>query len=167
MSRSFGCSVESSVTVQQLHAAFSERDYWLARLAAYGSTAELESFAVGANGCVRVSIVQDVRNNLLPKPIGKIYPGGLEVVQGQVWTLDRGARVCGEVRTAARGALGSGLSRLVMVPARDGEGLTCTGTFEFKVPLVGGQLENYFGRQMVDQTPELLRFTKSWIEGHA
>jgi hypothetical protein len=166
MSRSFGCSIESAITVEQIRAAFSDQTYWLARLAAYGSTGELESFDVGANGCVRVTVVQDLRNILLPRPFGKLYPRGLEVVQGQTWTLDRGEHVRGEVRTEARGARGYGLGTLVMTPAHDGGRLNCTGTFECKVPFVGGQLENYFGRQMVDETPELLRFTMKWIEEH-
>jgi hypothetical protein len=167
MSRSFHCSVESSVTVQEIHTAFCERDYWLARLAAAGGAADLDSFDVGTDSCVRVVIVQGVRNNLLPKPFGRLYPLGLEVVQEQTWMLGRDARICGEVRTEARGARGSGLGTLVMAQTRDGARLKCTGIFDFKVPLVGGQLENYFGRQMVDQTPELVRFTTKWVDEHA
>ena len=112
-------------------------------------------------------LVESSVNSVLPRPFGKLYPRGLEVAQGQTWTLDGGARVRGEVRTEARGALGSGLSTFVMAPAHNGARVKCTGTFDFKVPLVGGQLENYFGRQRVDQTPELLRFTMKWIEEHA
>jgi hypothetical protein len=166
MSRSYGCSIESTVSVQQIHAAFCERSYWLARLAAY-SAAELGSFDVGADGSVRLTIVQDLRHAALPGPFGKLYPRDLELVQGETWTLDRSSAVRGEVRTEARGAPGSGRGTLVMIPARHGAILKCTGTFEFRVPLVGGKLESYFGRQMVDQTPEMLRFTTKWIEDHA
>ena len=166
MSRSFHCSVESSVTVQEIHTAFCERDYWLARLAAAGGAADLDSFDVGTGSCVRVVIVQGVRNNLLPSPSEGCIPSGWKWCR-PTWMLGRDARICGEVRTEARGARGSGLGTLVMAQTHDGARLTCTGIFDFKVPLVGGQLENYFGRQMVDQTPELVRFTTKWVDEHA
>ena len=121
MSRSFDCLVDPRSLSSRYMPRSAERGYWLARLAATGSTAELDSFDVDANGCVRVRIVQDVRNSVLPRPFGKLYPRGLEVAQGQTWTLDGGARVRGEVLTEARGALGSGLSMFVMAPAHDGD----------------------------------------------
>jgi hypothetical protein len=43
--RSFDFSIESPVSVEQIHSAFSEKDYWLARLAAVGGIGGLDSFA--------------------------------------------------------------------------------------------------------------------------
>jgi hypothetical protein len=42
--RSFDFSIESPVSVEQIHSAFSEKDYWLARLAAVGGIGGLDSF---------------------------------------------------------------------------------------------------------------------------
>ena len=75
--------------------------------------------------------------------------------------------VRGEVSTAARGALGSGFGTVLMAPAKNGSGLKCTATVEFKVPLIGGKIESYVGRQMVEETPVMLRFTTKWITEHA
>jgi hypothetical protein len=44
--RSFDFSIESPVSVEQIHSAFSEKDYWLARLAAVGGIGGLDSFVV-------------------------------------------------------------------------------------------------------------------------
>ena len=73
----------------------------------------------------------------------------------------------GEVSTKARGALGSGLGTVVLAPAQTDAHLNCTATVEVKVPLVGGQLESFMGRQMVEATPAMLRFTAKWIAEHA
>ncbi len=166
MARSFDFSVDSSVSVEQIHAAFADEDYWLARLAEYGGIGQLDSFEVGAGGSVRLAIVHDLRNALLPKPFAKLYPRDLEVVQDETWSLVRGTGVRGEVRTEARGVPGSGVGTVVMAHADNGSRLQCSGTVKFKVPLVGGALESLLSRQMVDETPEMLRFTTKWIEDH-
>jgi hypothetical protein len=167
MSRSFDFSVESSVSVEQIHGAFSEEDYWLDRLAAYGGKGTLDSFDAGPGGVVQLVVVHDLRNALLPKPFGKLYPRDLEIVQDETWSLVRGVGVCGEVRTEARGIPGSGVGTVMMAPSGDGSRLKYSGTVKFKVPLVGGTLETILSRQTVEETPEMLRFTTKWIEEHA
>jgi hypothetical protein len=167
MPRSFDFSVESSITVEQIHAAFSDVDYWAARLAAYGGNGRLDSFDAGEGGAIRLVIVHDLRSALLPKPLGRLYPRDLEIVQDETWSLDREHGVLGDVRTEARGIPGSGVGTVVMASAHDGSRLKCSGTVKFKVPLVGGTIETLLTRQMVDETPEMLRFTTQWIEENA
>lgn len=167
MSKSFDFSVESALSVQQLFAAYCERDYWLARLAPHSDMLELRSFDVDASGTVRATLVQDLRNAVLPPPFGKLYPRGLELVQNETWTVDQGARVRGEVHVKAHGAPGSGRSIVVIAPSRDGERLECSGTIQVKVPLVGRKLESLFSRQTIDSVPETLRFIAEWIEQRA
>ncbi len=43
MPRSVDFSVESSASVEQIHWAFTEEDYWVARMAAAGGFGKLES----------------------------------------------------------------------------------------------------------------------------
>lgn len=167
MSKSFDISVESSVSVQQIHAAYCERDYWLARLEPHSDTIELRDFDVDASGTVRATVVQDLRNAVLPPPFGKLYPRGLELVQRETWTVDRGVAVRGEVNVKAHGAPGSGRSVVVITPSRDGQCLECSGTIQVKVPLVGRKLESLLGRQTMEQVPETLRFITEWIQERA
>jgi uncharacterized protein DUF2505 len=167
MPRSFDFSVETSVSVEQIHSAFSEEDYWLARLAAFGGIGRLESLNVGPDGSAQVTIVQDLRQEWLPGLFAKLYPRDLQVVQTETWRLIDGGVVRGEINTVARGAPGSGLGTVLLVPDQDSSRLNCTATVEFKVPLVGGTIESFFGRQMVEETPVMLRFTTKWITERA
>ena len=166
MPRSFDFSVKSSVSVEQIHSAFSEEDYWLARLAAFGGVGRLDSLIIDTDGSVHVVIVQDLRHDWLPGLFAKLYPRDLEVVQKETWSLIGGGMVRGEISTAARGAPGSGLGTVVMAP-QNGSRLKCTAIVEIKVPLIGGKIESYLGRQMVEETPVMLRFTTKWITEHA
>jgi hypothetical protein len=167
MPRSFDFSVESSVSVEQIHSAFSEEDYWLARLAAYGGIGRLDSLIIGGDGSVTVVIIQDLRHDWLPGLVAKLYPADLKVVQNETWSPIDGGQVRGEVSIAARGAPGSGLGAALLAPAQNGSRLKCTATVEFKVPLVGGKIESFIGRQLVEQIAEIQRFTTKWITEHA
>ena len=167
MARSFDFSVESSVSVEQIHSAFSEEDYWLARLTAFGGIGKLDSFAIDTDGSVHVVIIQDLRNDLMPGLFARLYPRDLAVVQDETWSLIGSGLVRGEVSTAARGAPGSGSGTVLLAPARVGSRLNCTATAEVKVPLVGGKIESLVGRQMVEETPVMLRFTAQWITENA
>jgi hypothetical protein len=163
MARSFSCEVESPLSVDEIHGAFRERDFWQARLEDAAGGALLESFEQRPDGSVHVVVAQQVAGSVLPGPIGRRYPRGLEVVQGQTWSVGGADKLVGEVRTEARGLPGSGRSRLELATPRDDGTVACTGTFEFKVPLVGGTLENLFGRQLIDSTPGLLDFIARWL----
>ena len=54
MPRSFDIVTESPASVEQVHAAFSREDYWLARLVAFGDSSTLDSLIVDADGTVTV-----------------------------------------------------------------------------------------------------------------
>lgn len=170
MAKSFDTSVETPVSVQQIQAAFSERGYWMARLEPHNGTAQLRSFDVGPNGEVRVTVAQDLRNTVLPGLLGKLYPRGVELVQSETWTVeraDRAEKVRGLIHVDAHGAPGSGRGTIEMTPTPDGgDRLECRGTVKVKIPIVGGKIEGYFGRQMMDQIPEILRFIGEWTREH-
>lgn len=178
MPRSFDLSVESSASVEQIHSAFSEEDYWLARLAAFGGIGRLDSLIIRTDGSVTVVTIadmSDMRHDWLPGLvddwllglIAKLYPGDLNVVHNETWSPIGGGQVRGEVSVAARGAPGSGLGVALLAPAQNGSRLKCTVTVEFKVPLVGGKIESFFGRHVVEQIADVQCFTTKWITEHA
>lgn len=140
------------MTVERIQSAFSEEDYWLARLAAFGGIGRLDSLIVDTDGSVTVAIIGDVRHEGLPGLVAKLYPREWQVVQNETWSPIDGGRVRGEVSIATRGAPGSGLGLVLLAPAQNGSRLKCTATVEFKVPLIGGKIESYVGRQMVEET---------------
>lgn len=167
MPRSFDFSVESSASVEQIHSAFSEEDYWLARLVAFGGIGMLDSLIIGTDGSVTVVIIHRLRHEGLPGLVAKFFPRDWQVVQNETWSPIGGGRVRGEVSIATHGAPGSGLGTALLAPAQNGSRLKCTATVEFKVPLVGGKIESLIGRQLVQQISVLQRFTAKWITEHA
>ena len=66
--------VEFPASVEQVHSAFSDEDYWLARLAAFGGSTTLDSLIVHADGTVTVATTQDLRRHALPKVVAKVFP---------------------------------------------------------------------------------------------
>ena len=130
------------------------------------ATTAVSTRSTSSTAPVQVVTVQDLRTALLPKPFGKLYPRDLEIVQDQTWTLVDG-ELHGTVRIEARGAPGSGRSSVVLAPAGDASQLRCTATVKVDVRFVGGTIEGMLSRQMVDDTPEMLRFTTEWLNEQA
>lgn len=163
MPRSVDFSVESSASVEQIHWAFTEEDYWVARMAAGGGFGKLESLTIGTDGSVTVTMVHNLRPDGLPGPIAKFFPRDWKVVQDETWSPIGGGVVRGEVGIATYGAPGSGRGTALLSPAPTGSLLECTATVEFKVPLVGGKIEALIGRLLGPQFSALQRFTAKWI----
>jgi hypothetical protein len=74
MSRSFDILTDSPASVEQLHAAFSREDYWLARHAAFDATSTLDSLIVDADGTVTVRAIQHLGRQLLPGWLPNSFP---------------------------------------------------------------------------------------------
>ena len=167
MPRSFDFSIESPASVEQIHSAFTEEDYWLARLAASGAIAKLDSLIIGTDGSVAVVVVQDARDQVLPTLVAKFYPRNWQVVNKETWSPIGDGLVRGEVSIASHGAPGSGFGTALLEPRQNGSRLNCNATVEFKVPLVGGKVESLIGRQLPKQFSVIHGFTAKWITEHA
>jgi hypothetical protein len=164
--RSFDFSVESSASVEQVHWAFSEQDYWLARLSAFGGFGRLDSLIIDTDGSVTVDIIGDLRHESLPALAAKFFPSTWQVLQSETWSPIDGGQVRGEVSIVTRGAPGSGVGKILLAPAPTGSRLKCTATVEFKIPLVGGKIESVVGRGLAHQISIIQRFTAKWIAEH-
>lgn len=167
MPRSIDFSIESPASVEQITSAFLERDYWLARLEAFGGGARLDSLVTDTDGSVTVAIVGDGRREEVPRVFAKFYPRSWQAVHTESWRPIPGGQVRGEISIAADGVPGSGRGKTLLEPAQNGSRLTCTATVEYKVPLIGGTIENMVGGQLVKQFEATLEFTSDWITEHA
>jgi Protein of unknown function (DUF2505) len=165
--RSFDFSVDSSASVEQIHLAFAERDYWLARLETFGGLGRLDSLSVEFDGSVTAVVVQDVRHDGLPGPAAKFFPREWRVVQNEKWCPISDGRVRGEVSIVPHGAPGSGAGTALLAPTRSGSRMKCTATVEFRVPLIGGTVESIMGRLLIQNISVIQRFTTEWIKEHA
>lgn len=158
--------VEFPASVEQVHSAFMDEDYWLARLAVFGGSTMLDSLIVHADGTVTVATTQDLRHQALPAVVAKVLPGDLKILRKETWRPIGGRLVSGEVTVSAPRALGSGRADALLAPTQDGSRLRFTVTVEVKVPLVGGRIASYIGGQLAEQLPAMQRFTTAWINEH-
>jgi len=166
MPRSFDVSADSPATVEQVQAAFSGEDYWLARLATLGGSTTLDSLIVDGDQTVRVTTTQDLGRDLLPGIVAKFYRRNLKVRHTETWRPMGDRQLRGEISVAVAGAPGSGSGAALVVPTHNGSRLTLAGTVEFKVPLVGGTIESFIAREFAQGIPEIQRFTAIWITEH-
>jgi uncharacterized protein DUF2505 len=166
MPRSFDLSAESPATVEQVHSAFSDEDYWLARLATLNGSTALESLAVDDDHSVRVVTTQDLGRDLLPGIVSKFYRRDLKVRHTEMWRPVYG-QLRGEISVAVLGAPGSGFGAAAVAPTQSGSLMTFTGTVEFNVPLVGGTIESFIVREFAKGIPNIQNFTAKWVTEHA
>ena len=167
MPRSLDMATEYAGTPAQVHAAFCDERYWLARLEASGADdASLEAFRVGHDGGVDVVTTQVLRAERLPWIVHQFHHGDLEIRRAETWTglADGGseASVAGSI-VRAPVAL-SGDARL---SCRDERArLTFRATVEVRIPLVGGKMEKFIGTQLVNLLSAEQQFTTQWIAEH-
>lgn len=167
MPRSFDFSVDSSATVEQIHSAFAEREYWQARLKTFDGLGDLDTLTIDSDGSVAVVVVKELRHDGMTGPGAKFFPRQWRVVHNERWSPIGDGRVRGEVSVVPHGAPGSGSGTALLVPTHNGSKLKCKATVEFKVPLVGGAVENVMGRLLIQNISTMQRFTTEWIKEHA
>ena len=166
MPRSFDVSADSPATVEQVHSAFSDEDYWLARLATMNGRTALESLIVDDDQTVRVATTQDLGRDLVPGIVAKFYRRDLKVRHTETWRPIDG-QLRGEINVAVSGAPGSGSGAALVAPTQDGSRMTFEGSVEFKVPLVGGTIESFIAREFARGIPDIQHFITTWVTEHA
>jgi Protein of unknown function (DUF2505) len=166
MSRSFDITLESPASVEQIHSAFGDQTYWLARLAALDDCTTLDSLSVRPDGTVSVATSKDLRHNALPGLLAKLYRGDLEVLTRETWTPIGDRQVRGRIEVAASGAPGSGCGTALLTPKKHGSQMALTATVRFDVPLIGGRIESFLAGQLADGLAAIQRFTTGWVTAH-
>jgi Protein of unknown function (DUF2505) len=166
MPRSFDVSVDSPARVDQVHAALSAEEYWLARLETLNGRTSLESLVVDDDQTVRVATTQDLGRDLLPGIVSRFYRRDLKVRHTETWRPS-GDQLRGEIIVTVSGAPGSGAAAASVAPTSNGSLLTLNGTVEFKVPLVGGTVESFIAREFAHGIPDVQDFTARWVTEHA
>jgi Protein of unknown function (DUF2505) len=169
MPRSFDMAAEYEGGVEQVHQAFSDEQYWLARLADSGADDySLDSMTVDANG-IDVVTTQTLRADRLPGVVTQFHRGDLSFVREETWTPILGAQATATVNGSITDAPATLSGATVLAPAKSGGGsrLEFKATVEVRVPLVGGKIENFIGSQLVELLIAEQRFTTVWITENA
>ncbi|WP_333891759.1 DUF2505 domain-containing protein [Mycolicibacterium gadium] len=166
MPRSFDMATEYEGSVEQVHRAFREERYWMARLTESGADAySLDRLILGDDGGVDIVTTQKILASRLPGVVQQFHRGDLTVIREEVWSpiLDGQAAAAVKLRIHDAPAKLSGSATLVPANPGTGSRLDFSATVEVNIPLVGGKIENFIGSQLVDLLIHEQRFTTVWI----
>ena len=162
-------AAEYEGSVEQVHRAFGDEQYWLERLADSGADDySLDSMTVNGEG-IDVVTTQTLRADRLPGVVTQFHRGDLSFVREETWTPISDGQATATVKGAIRGAPATLNGTAVLAPAKSGAGsrLEFKASVEVKVPLVGGKIENFIGNQLVELLIAEQRFTTVWITENA
>jgi hypothetical protein len=170
MPRSFDMSTDYRVTVEAVLRAFSDEEYWLARLADSGADdTTLDSMQLGGpaggDGSIDVITTQVLRSDRLPGVINQFHRGDLRIRREERWEPVTNGSATGTITGSILDAPASLAGSAVLEPVAEtgGARLKLRATVEVRVPLVGGKLENFIGNQLVELLIAEQRFTTTWI----
>jgi hypothetical protein len=169
MPRSFDMATEYGGSVEQVHQAFSDEQYWLARLADSGADDySLDSLTVDDNG-LDIVTTQRLRSDRLPAVVQQFHRGDLSLVREETWSPIRDGQATATIQLKIIGAPATLNGTADLVPANSGNGsrLDFHATIQVNVPLVGGKIENFIGSQLMDLLIAEQRFTTVWITENA
>ncbi|VEG45834.1 Protein of uncharacterised function (DUF2505) [Mycolicibacterium flavescens] len=168
MPRSFDMAAEYGGTVEQVHRAFGDERYWLARLTDSGADMySLDSMVIDDRGGIDVVTTQTLRADRLPGVVTQFHRGDLSFVREEAWSPVLDGKATATVKGSIPGAPASLAGTAVLSPADSGSRLEFTVEVEVRVPLVGGKIENFIGGQLVDLLIAEQRFTTLWIAENA
>jgi hypothetical protein len=170
MPRSFDMSTDYGVTVEEVLRAFSEEEYWLARLADSGADgATLDSMQVGGpagnDGSIDVITTQVLRSDRLPGLVTQFHRGDLRIRREERWEPVTNGSATATITGSILDSPASLTGTAVLEPAAESgrARLKFRATVEVRIPLVGGKLENFIGNQLVELLIAEQRFTTLWI----
>jgi Protein of unknown function (DUF2505) len=162
-------AAEYEGSVEQVHQAFSDEHYWLARLADSGADDySLDSMTVDGDG-IDIVTTQRLRADRLPGVVTQFHRGDLSLVRGETWSPIRDGQSTATIKATIIDAPATLSGTAVLAPAKSGGGsrLEFKATVQVNVPLVGGKIENFIGSQLVELLIAEQRFTTVWITENA
>jgi hypothetical protein len=173
MPRSFELSADYESSVEVIHRAFHEEDYWKARLADIPvDEARLESMRVGGglgdDGTIEVVTLQVVRSQNVAALVKQLHRGDVCVRREETWgpLTDRvatGSIVGTIVNTPVHVSGSVELSSI----ARSGARLAYRLTVQVHIPIIGGKVEKLIGTQLAEVVSREQRLTAEWIADNA
>lgn len=153
--------------VEQVHGAFADEQYWLARLADSGADeATLDALTV-SDGDIKAVTTQILHASRLPGLVSQFHRGDLKIRREEHWQPIRDGASRGTVQGSISGAPVSLSGSATLTEAGGGCRLSVHITVEVRVPLVGGKIESFIGSQLVDLLTAEQRFTSGWITDHS
>lgn len=174
MPRSFDLSADYDGSVEEVHRAFTDEGYWLARLSESGvDLATLESIRVGGESgdddTVEVVTLQVIHSHNLPGMVTQLHSGDLRIRREETWGPVAGGAAQGSVAGSIVDAPVNLAGDAVLLPITNtgGSRLEFRATVQVRVPIIGGKLENIIGTRLAELVAAEQRFTTKWIADKA
>ena len=162
-------ATEYEGSVEQVHRAFRDKRYWLARLTESGADAySLDWLILGEDGGIDIVTTQTMRRQPVARRRAQFHRGDLSFVREEMWTPVDGGRRGRRSRARSQARPRPSQAR-PSCACKSGAGsrLTVNATVQVDIPLVGGKIENFIGSQLVDLLIQEQRFTTVWITENA
>lgn len=151
-------------SVEQVHRAFADERYWLARLADSGADeSTLDTLTVTDDGSIDAATTQILRADRLPGLVSQFHRGDLRIRRDERWQPVSDGAARGTVQGSVDGAPVSLSGTATLATVASGSRLSVRLTVEVRVPLVGGKIESFIGTQLVELLKAEQRFTSVWI----
>ncbi|MEO3758683.1 DUF2505 domain-containing protein [Mycobacterium sp. B14F4] len=166
MPRSFDMATEYGGSVEQVHRAFRDEQYWLSRLLDSGADDySLDSLVVDDDGGIDVVTTQRMHSSRLPGVVQQFHRGDLRLVREEAWSPIRDGQAMATIALTIVGAPAtlSGSAELIPMGQWAKSRLDFHAVVEVRVPLVGGKIENFIGSQLTELLINEQRFTTVWI----
>jgi Protein of unknown function (DUF2505) len=169
MPRSFDMAAEYEGSVEQVHQAFGDEQYWQARLADSGADDYSLDFLTVDDGGIDIGTTQILRADRLPGVVTQFHRGDLSLVREEKWSPIRDGQATATIDATIVGAPATLTGSAVLGPAKSSGGsrLEFKATVHVNVPLVGGKIESFIGSQLADLLIAEQRFTTVWITENA
>ncbi|GFG63429.1 hypothetical protein MKUB_09190 [Mycobacterium kubicae] len=170
MPRSFDMSADYDGSVEQVHRAFHDPDYWKGRLAETPvDIATIESLRLGGESgdddTIEVVTLQTVCSHNLPGLVTQLHRGDLCVRREEIW----GPVTDGIATASIKGSIVdapvslSGTAVLAPVAESGGSRMTLQLSIHVRIPLIGGKLESLIGNELGQLVTIEQRFTTHWV----
>lgn len=167
-------SADYDGSVEQVYRAFSDKDYWLARLKFSAvDESKLESLKVGGesgnDGSIDVITLQVMHSQSLPGLVTQFHRGDLRVRREEKWgPITDGVATASLAGTIVGAPLDVwGTAEQSLIAETRGSRVTYRFTVHVRVPLIGGKLEKLIGDHVVNVLADEQRFTATWLTDHA
>ncbi|MBW0275599.1 hypothetical protein ATM97_29805 [Nocardia sp. MH4] len=144
--------------VEAVRAAFSDEQYWKARIEEVGGPgARLDSFGITGDQ-VRVQMVQSIPADQLPPAITAVRPGDLVIPRTESYT-----GTTGTIEAHVDGAPAKVSAIVTLTDEGTGSVATISGSIEVKIPLFGGKIEAAISEHLLELLANEAGFTEQWL----
>ncbi len=159
--------------VEDVYRAFSDADYWRARLTDSGvDEMRLESMRVGGesgdDSTIDVAMLQVTHSKNLPALVTQLHRGDMHIRRTENWGPIIDGTATASLGASIKDAPVNLWGSAVLSPtAEGGFRMRVMATVQVRVPILGGKVEKILVAHLTGVVEAEQRFTAAWIKDHA